>query len=146
MKIYHTETQEDYDALMVELSVKCKLKLKSMYWSVFKSRTVVFLNENNRLSFGSVMEAKEKYPNVFIQKYKTNQNDPVNNPKHYTQGELEVIDILQDKLTPQEFEGFLKGNILKYTFREGIKNGTEDVKKGAWYAAKLIEFRENKGD
>lgn len=75
----------------------------------------------------------------------TNQNDPINNPTHYTQGELEVIDILQDKFTPEEFQGFLKGNILKYTFREGIKNGTEDMKKAAWYTARLIEFREKQG-
>ncbi|MFW3538220.1 DUF3310 domain-containing protein [Vagococcus fluvialis] len=72
------------------------------------------------------------------------EHDPVNKPKHYTQGEYEVIDILQDKLTPDQFEGFLKGNILKYTFREGIKNGTEDMKKAAWYTARLIKFREKK--
>lgn len=69
----------------------------------------------------------------------------VNKPSHYNQGELEVIDILEDKLSKEEFEGFLKGNILKYTFREGIKNGTEDMEKAAWYAARLIKFRRSKG-
>lgn len=69
----------------------------------------------------------------------------VNKPSHYNQGELEVIDILEDKLSKEEFEGFLKGNILKYTFREGIKNGTEDMEKAAWYTARLIKFRRSKG-
>lgn len=68
-------------------------------------------------------------------------NNNVNSPNHYNHGELEVIDILEDQLTSEEFEGFLKGNILKYTFREGIKNGTEDMEKAAWYTARLIKFR-----
>ncbi len=146
MKIYHIETQDDFDALITELDKG----LNSFYWSVFKHKTVLFL-ENNKLTFGSLAEAQQKYPDVQIKKYEANAvesginiHDPVNNPPHYTQGELEVIDILQDKLSPQEFEGFLKGNILKYTFREGIKNGTEDMKKGAWYMARLIEFRGGK--
>ncbi|WP_399291506.1 nucleotide modification associated domain-containing protein [Vagococcus fluvialis] len=74
MKIYHVETQEDYDALMVELSIRFKSKLKSFYWSVFKSQTVIF-SEDNKITFGSRMEARLKYPDVLIEKYKTKQND-----------------------------------------------------------------------
>lgn len=68
--------------------------------------------------------------------------DNVNNPSHYNQGEIEVIDILEDKLSKEEFIGFLKGNILKYMFRESHKNGIEDQKKAAWYANRLIKFTE----
>ena len=68
--------------------------------------------------------------------------DTVNHPDHYTAGGMEVIDILQAKLTPEQFKGFLIGNVLKYTFRFDKKNGTEDIKKAQWYLAKLQATQE----
>jgi hypothetical protein len=46
--------------------------------------------------------------------------------KHYQVGDKQPIEILQDYLTPEEFQGFLKGNVLKYTLRFGRK---DDVAK-----------------
>lgn len=67
------------------------------------------------------------------------EEDKVNKPSHYTDGKLEVIDILKDKLTSEEFKGFLKGNVLKYTFRAGKKdNEAEDLKKAQWYLDKMV--------
>ena len=166
MKIYHTETQEDYDALMEELErYGVNNSTSRIGWHFWKQKTCVQIT-NNKSYFNYQESYAKRYPDIPIVEFKANEtrimlpnnnesvkvfensavttgNDPIN-PKHYTQGELEVIDILQDKLTAEEFEGFLKGNILKYTFREGIKNGTEDMKKGAWYMARLIEFRKGK--
>jgi hypothetical protein len=45
---------------------------------------------------------------------------------HYQKGRLQPIEIMQDHLTREEFIGYLKGNILKYTMRCGYK---DDVKK-----------------
>ena len=59
------------------------------------------------------------------------------NPDHYKAGGIEVIDILRAKLTPEQFEGFLMGNVIKYTFRCKMKNGAEDLKKAAWYSSML---------
>lgn len=59
------------------------------------------------------------------------------NPDHYKEGGIEVIDILKAKLTPEEFRGFLKGNVIKYTFRARLKNGEEDYKKANWYSTFL---------
>lgn len=164
MKIYHTETQEDYDALMMELEERGVLwfevdkPTEVNCWLHRKEETAIFLRNDKMITHGSLIYAKKDYPDVPIIKYERDicqemfierlveNHDVVNSPKHYTNGELEVIDILQDKLTSQEFEGFLKGNILKYTFREGIKNGTEDMKKGAWYMSKLIDFRNEQED
>lgn len=59
----------------------------------------------------------------------------INQPRHYLlPGGLEAIDIIKASLTEEEFAGFLKGNILKYTIRERAKNGEKDRKKAAWYA------------
>ena len=55
--------------------------------------------------------------------------DPVNNPAHYRQGEIECIDAIRSALTPEEFRGFCKGNALKYIWREKHKNGDEDIRK-----------------
>ncbi|AYW50810.1 DUF3310 domain-containing protein [Tetragenococcus halophilus] len=69
-------------------------------------------------------------------------SDNVNHPNHYTQGDIETIDYIKDKLTDEEFRGFVKGNVLKYVSREGLKNGDEDLKKSDWYLNKLIEVLE----
>ncbi|MEK0176145.1 DUF3310 domain-containing protein [Tetragenococcus halophilus] len=68
-------------------------------------------------------------------------DDNVNHPNHY-QGDIETIDYIKDKLTDEEFRGFVKGNVLKYVSREGLKNGDEDLKKSDWYLNKLIEVLE----
>lgn len=148
MEIYHTETQEDYDALIQTINKNigsCQDHIETIMNENILER---YLHKKHLAYWNGQIEA---YQSMLMQirlkklpkgtQIINNSDDTVNSPNHYTQGELEVIDILQDKLTPQEFEGFLKGNILKYTFREGIKNGTEDMKKGAWYMSRLIDFR-----
>jgi hypothetical protein len=42
-------------------------------------------------------------------------------------------------MKPDEFNGFLKGNAIKYLARCNAKGGLEDVKKAHHYIAKLIE-------
>lgn len=64
------------------------------------------------------------------------------NPIHYTYGGIETIDYLKAKMTPDQFDGFLIGNILKYVSRQQKKNGLEDLKKAQWYLNKLIETKE----
>lgn len=64
--------------------------------------------------------------------------DMVNSPPHYKIGGIEAIDYIQAKLTPEEFRGYLKGNVLKYTSRAGYKDEAgKDVDKMVWYALKL---------
>lgn len=67
--------------------------------------------------------------------------DNVNHPNHYL-GKVEVIDYIEDKLSPEQFEGYLAGNVIKYMSRYQKKNGLEDLKKGRWYLNKLIEVKE----
>ena len=64
--------------------------------------------------------------------------DNVNHPEHYKIGGIETIDFIKAKLTPEEFRGYLKGNVLKYASRAGHKNNAvEDAGKLAWYANRL---------
>lgn len=64
--------------------------------------------------------------------------DTVFNPKHYNQGSHECIDEIKAMLTPDEFRGFLKGNIIKYRYRANLKNGKEDLAKADNYAYYLM--------
>ena len=73
-------------------------------------------------------------------------SDNVNNPDHYTQGGIETIDIIKAKLTPEEFAGYCKGNVIKYVTRANLKGGLEDLKKAAVYLDWLIESLEPETD
>ena len=61
------------------------------------------------------------------------KHDPVNHPNHYTSGSIECIEAIEAALTAEEFRGYLKGNAIKYVWRESKKGGDEDLKKAIWY-------------
>ena len=65
--------------------------------------------------------------------------DDVNHPAHYTQGGIECIDAIRAALTPEEWRGYLKGNCLKYIWRERGKGGNKDIEKAEWYIRRLLE-------
>lgn len=67
--------------------------------------------------------------------------DAVLQPEHYIQGSHECIDEIKAMLTPDEFRGFLKGNVIKYRYRANLKNGKEDLAKADNYAYYLINGR-----
>lgn len=73
-------------------------------------------------------------------------SDVVNHPKHYTSGNIEVIDFIEDKEL-----NFNLGNVVKYVARAGRKKvmgksletkALEDLKKAQWYIQREIETRE----
>lgn len=66
-------------------------------------------------------------------------NDNVDHPAHYTQGDVECIDAIKSALTEEEFRGYCKGNALKYTWRERMKGGAEDLEKACWYLGRLAK-------
>ncbi len=65
----------------------------------------------------------------------------VKNPlsKHYELwNDLEAIDVIKAMLTPEEYNGFLKGNILKYQLRLGKKDNVDkELAKIKDYQAEL---------
>jgi len=52
---------------------------------------------------------------------------------HYRQGDIECIDAIRAALTDEEWRGFCKGNVLKYTWRERHKGGNETLVKAQDY-------------
>ena len=66
---------------------------------------------------------------------------------HYRNGDIECIDAIRSALTPVEFAGFCKGNVLKYVWREQHKGGSIDLAKALDYlrwAKEAIERMEVK--
>lgn len=66
------------------------------------------------------------------------KHDTVKQPEHYTSGSVECIDAIKSALSLEEYRGYLKGNIMKYIFRERLKNKDEDIRKGSQYMEWLI--------
>jgi hypothetical protein len=71
--------------------------------------------------------------------------DAVNSPAHYNKNHkgIECIQAMEAMLTPEEFLGYLRGNMFKYSWRFRYKNGAEDVAKHKWYADKLAQHLSN---
>lgn len=70
--------------------------------------------------------------------YTPKEPSKTNHPDHYNFGKVECIDAIESALSPEEFEGFCKGNIIKYVWRANHKGGAEDLQKAVWYADRLI--------
>ena len=69
--------------------------------------------------------------------------DDVQNPKHYTDTKIEVIDYIEDKNL-----GFCLGNVIKYVSRAGRKQSADktdkekmiqDLRKAQWYLDRRIK-------
>jgi hypothetical protein len=60
---------------------------------------------------------------------------------HYRDMQMQPWDVMQAVLTPEEFRGFLKGNVIKYAMRHKAKNGAEDLRKVIHYAQLALELQ-----
>ena len=66
--------------------------------------------------------------------------DPVDKPDHYNKGTIEAIEAIKASMPEQEFNGYLKGNALKYLWRYDYKGKpVEDLRKCRWYIDRLIK-------
>ena len=69
-------------------------------------------------------------------------DDAVNSPKHYeVLPGVDVKDIIEATLTPEEYRGWVKGNEIKYTLRADKKGKPiEDRNKARWMADEVIRL------
>ena len=64
--------------------------------------------------------------------------DSVDHPEHYNQGNIEVIDVIEDWNL-----GFHCGNAIKYISRHRYKQKPlEDIKKAIWYMERYLAIIE----
>lgn len=75
----------------------------------------------------------------------TKKTDNINQPPHYNTGDIECIQAIQSSMTTRQFQGYLKGNVMKYIWRYEYKSKVvEDLKKANWYLERLINTYEEK--
>lgn len=164
MKLYHTETQEDFNALLEKLKNEgCSWPSddivtpdKLRRWETYEEETVLFVKDSV-VTYEDIYCANYYHPDTPIEKYKAKKsldepsyrpdvitegknNDNVNNPAHYTSGGIETLDYIKAKVS--DYPSYAVGNIVKYVSRYEHKNGIEDLKKAQFYLNDLIEWME----
>ena len=70
----------------------------------------------------------------------TKANDIQVGGQHYKAMPVQPWEVMEAVLTPEEFIGFLKGNVIKYSMRAGRKEGSDDANKARHYMMKLREI------
>lgn len=58
---------------------------------------------------------------------------------HYSKHKIQPWDVMQEYLSPEAFQGYLQGNIIKYVLRAKNKGGIEDLQKAQHYLEKMVE-------
>lgn len=91
---------------------------------------------------------KEKIDAMFAKSVTTefNETNTVNHPAYYNDGNIEVIDYIQDK---GFISGFCLGNAIKYISRAGKKDLStkiEDLSKARWYLDRYIQYLQDKNE
>ena len=133
MKIYHVETQQDYDALMSELEEKGYewhsgyKPTYSNYWSEDKEDTCIEIS-GKKLTFGTIKWYKKKHSNIPIIEYKAKGED-------MTQEEMKQK--LQEVAKLHEIAFDISVSIG--SFARGTSTAEADLKEAKSSAKKLIE-------
>jgi len=87
------------------------------------------------------MQQMELFPETLMeQRFNGTRADDLQvSGNHYKDMPVQPWAVMQAVLTREEFLGFLKGNIIKYSMRAGRKDGSDDAGKARHYMQKLDE-------
>ena len=87
------------------------------------------------------MQQMELFPETLMeQRFNGTRADDLQvSGNHYKDMPVQPWAVMQAVLTRDEFLGFLKGNIIKYSMRAGRKDGSDDAGKARHYMQKLDE-------
>jgi hypothetical protein len=61
---------------------------------------------------------------------------------HYRDMGIQPWEVMEAVLSHEEFVGYLKGNVIKYSMRQGKKQDSDDANKAHHYRMKLTEIIE----
>ena len=84
--------------------------------------SVKFQNGSGNVGFMIFSDVEEIVPDSKKESHCVNTGLPKDST-HYQHTLLQPLEIMQRIMAPEEFKGFLKGNILKYSIRGGNKQG-----------------------
>ncbi len=66
--------------------------------------------------------------------------------RHYADKAIQPWDAMQAWMSPAEFYGFLRGNVIKYVARCNDKGGIQDLLKARHYLDKIIDMHAQMDD
>lgn len=77
------------------------------------------------------MEYKEEEEEAEESKEETKDSEEATADSHYKALAIEPLEVMRGMMTRAEYKGFLKGNIIKYSIRQGNKKGESAEKDAA---------------
>lgn len=91
--------------------------------------------------YSAISDAVERYKAEKVGKLKKNSlyGKQAADSRRYAHGDIECIDAIKAALSPGEWRGFIKGNVLKYVWREAYKGGDCDLRKALDYLERCIK-------
>lgn len=116
-------------------------KVLNVYQGVFYLKYVALVEING---FGTI-EIDDSYDFISVPKPTSKEvektlDDNVNHPSHYTYGDIEIMDFIEQVTKDYKSElAFAIGNAIKYISRANRKNGKEDLDKARWYLNRAFE-------
>ena len=170
MKIYHTETQADYDALMVELENEGYVWVNGSeptrwldkIWKIYKGSTCVDVESNKQMQHCGIDYYEREFPDIPIIKYKAKQEghsmtpeqereyaeaNNVTKPSHYQdKNGKDLYQKWYEEHDIQTFRAIMRAIAERYISRYEKKNGIEDLKKGIYTLERLREYEEREAE
>lgn len=94
------------------------------------------------VTYGTEYEVKEGDDVISATDFcKSDNNDPVNHPSHYTQGKVECIDAMEMVFGTEAVKHYCLCAAFKYMWRRKDKgNEEQDKAKAEWYWNKFMEI------
>ena len=103
------------------------------------TRNKVHIIFENGVTFQEDANVMER---LHLEVYRVSESEP-SKPAHYDTG-IDTIAFMRANCPPEQVEGFLRGNALKYLQRYDKKNGVDDLRKARHYVEMLIEELEGR--
>lgn len=89
---------------------------------------------------GDYQQGFEDCLKLLEEKAKTRaERDMERSGQRYNRAGMRFMDVLEAYLSPDQFEGFLRGNVLKYLVRYDYKGSAKDLEKADDYLGLLRE-------
>lgn len=140
---------EAFEGQLIQVtSGKCKGKRGIILVKDVYDASVHLVDEDSEKRFIKCLLPYEKLESLNANALIDSEDASAPNTKYYDEhyasmAGLEPIELMQLVLSPAEFIGFLKGNIIKYTMRAGKKQGEaaeKDAAKAKRYAEWLMKL------
>jgi Protein of unknwon function (DUF3310) len=96
------------------------------------------ITERERLQLEEAARAFKEFADQ-IEEPKMKADDRQVSGSHYKELGVQPWAVMEAVLTPDEFIGYLKGSIIKYSMRQGKKADSDDGGKAKHYIQKLSE-------